>query len=164
MIFFITTIVPSSNFSVELRNVQKILFQTNCAIPSPIPLLITYMSEKCPQRPTRKDIFNSYPPKISIDQYRMFNNELVLLINEAIPLIVDESPSITKQRIQTGIVMSYIKKSEKLDLKKLPIPATPSFNNYSLICYEINTTDTESYWLNMSWNKIWEVKKGKKKI
>lgn len=164
MIFFMVGIVPSSNMTTALNGIQNLLFKKFKQIPAPFPLLITSISKNKPMRPTRKKILESYPEILTPGKYHISENQLLLKIEETYPLYLEDEYRQLNIQKNMGLIMSTAYDFTEDLIQKIPTENIRSFSNFSLSCYEIETENTELFWCHMNWNKIWEVKKGKKKI
>ncbi|MBI9098269.1 MAG: hypothetical protein JEY91_07310 [Spirochaetaceae bacterium] len=155
-----TTIVPSSNVSVKLKELQNFLFMHHLITPSPFPLNLTNLSKKKITRPSRKQISLTYPPVITLNNYSILKGNFLLSSEERFPCQCDNEFQHLIPLISSGCILGKTTSAEN-SLRDLPSSETFSFKNYSLAAYEIHSDETENFWMNMSWRKIWEVKKSK---
>ncbi len=164
MIFFMTIIIPPSNASIEISRIQKLIFKEFKLIPTPIPLLVTKLQIKKPQKPTRKKLADTYPSTISFNKYDYSDNGIILKINESIPLNIDEEILFYKEKNRGMIISTIIDGKKENLLHNIPYPQISTFSNYSLACLKMKSNGKTPFWLNIEWEKIWEVKKGKNNI
>jgi hypothetical protein len=159
-----TIILPYSNLNSELCNIQKMIFSETKCPPSPFPLLIVSLDSSAPRRPTRKEIQEKLPEKLSFRGMKLSHSNLILEIKEQIPNYCDPLLSAGNFTYNNGFILCTGPFCQSIQIGSLPVPETESCNKYSLACYEINSGGEENFWMNMRWNKLWEVKKGQKKI
>ncbi len=161
MIFFMTRIIPPSNSAVELAKLQKELFRLHNYIPAPMPLLITSIEAEKPEKPTRKKINELFVQRITFTEYSSTKNSLFLKTETSTNIYIDKTLPFNKKDFENGMILSSIQDNNKNELSRLVLPEIRSFSNYSLACYKVKTENSEPFWLNMEWEKLWEVKKGK---
>lgn len=164
MIFFMTIIVPSSNLSAELNQIQKQIFSDFKYIPTPFPLLITALNTQKPNRPTRKEISLRFPEDLTMNGFSISGNNLILKVKEIISFSFDSELPFKNFNNENGFILSGCLTKNLKTIDSFTCPEIESISNYSLACYKIECENTEAFWLNMNWNKLWEVKKGKKKF
>ena len=153
MIFFMTILIPSSNISVKLKELQKQLFERNIIIPSPFPLIICTVSNEKPARPSRSLIAEKYPSEIVTVDYKIINESLMLMFEEPFNIESNENPI-------EGIILGRMNFSNHADIGYPPAEKL-SFKKFSIALYELQAESIDKFWLNMSWKKLWEVQKKK---
>jgi len=153
MIFFMTTLIPSSNISAKLKELQKRLFKKNIIIPAPFPLILCSVSDKNPARPSRSLIADEYPSEINPIDFKTVSGNLVLAFNKSIRGNPDE-------KLIDGIILGRLNTSNAAE-SSLTFTENFSFKNFSIAAYEVQSHSMDNFWMNMSWVKLWEVQKKK---
>lgn len=161
MIFFMTVIVPHSNLNRELSLIQKKIFSTYSLIIPPFPLLPIALSRSKPERPTRKEVNERLPETLTFMEFHRNKSHIILKIKESISVNSEPDLDISGITKENGFIIAAFNEKNTESFLKLSLPNTLSFSKYSLTCYEINCDDLFQFWKSMSWNKLWEVKKGK---
>ena len=157
-----TIIVPSTNILSQLKKIQSSLFEKYGMVPTPFPKLITSISKTEPNRPTRKWIFEHYPETIHLNGFDKNEKFLNMKTSEPIPFIIDND--LKQLNIESNKGFYLNSGSLSVDLNQLPQYKTLQFSNYQLACYIIDSDFKDEFLINMHWEKLWEVKKGKTKI
>lgn len=160
MIFFLTTITPSSNVEVRINDLKRDLFSDGLLIPLPFTVLPVEISLEKPIRPTRKEVAAKCPPLLIPRILTVDKGQLILTIRDEITCETGRKLKDSITIIPGAIFLGPLAK-ESMPRARLENQEIPSFKNYSLTCYEINCEDPESWWKNMSWVKLWDVKKSK---
>lgn len=151
MIFFTTFLIPSSNISVKLKIIQKKLFEDNIIIPSPFPLILCSVSAKKPKRPSRSIIAENYPSEIIPTEFKAVKKNLMMMFSK--PFYTDR-----KETIIEGILFGQINPSTSSNSYP-ELDENLSFKNYSLASFKVHSDSMDQFWMNMYWEKLWEVQK-----
>jgi len=96
-----------------------------------------------------------YPEQLTPGQLRIENKYLTLDFQEKLPFISD-----------LDLLPELMVFPGKMIFGEILSPPTDiadrnfrSFSKYSLATYRIETPSPDNWWKNMSWTKVWEVKK-----
>lgn len=160
MIFFLTTIIPSSNVEAEVKKQKSLLLRSNQIITLPITLIPVSITTTQPVRKTRKEIAATFPEKLTPLKPQMKDNHLIVPIEEKLSLHIDEPLKSLSPLFPNSIYYGQLQKNEG-QRDSLELSTLPFFRNYSLAIFKIDCASVSSWNRAFSWEKIQEVKKGK---
>lgn len=160
MIFFLTTIIPSSDVESELRKQKNDLLKKRVLHPLPFPLIPVSITKNLPIRTTRKMISATFPEIITLSAPYFYENKLIADINEEISFNVDEELDQISPIFSNRLIYGMGNESAP-ELDYLPLPPLKAFRNYSLATYKIHSSIPDNWIRGFSWEKLQEVKKGK---
>lgn len=160
MIFFLTTLILSSKGEVFFRNLKKHLLRNNSLIPLPFTVFPVGLSTKPPQRPTRKMLAEGLPEKLTAEGFSLHEDLLFIDYKEEFHFKSTCPEEINRQffpgKFHLGQWIGSSSDLSELCRSALPDPLT----KFSVALYEIQIQEDLVWWENMSWIKLWEVKKG----
>lgn len=160
MIFFLSTLIPSSNVESQIKKYKETLFQKQLIIPHPLILIPAALSLKKPDRPSRRLLAQQYPEKLTFEPLSLEKEIYSYSIKETIPFSCNESLAdltpLVKNKLFIG--QEYNKGFNDMPIEEFNLP---SIKKYSLAVYKISTESKKNWWHNMSWELIFQVRKGK---
>ncbi|MBN2656605.1 MAG: hypothetical protein JXR86_06065 [Spirochaetales bacterium] len=159
MIFFLTTLNPAPQVTGEIKKYKSLLFRSKILIPLPLTVIALSLSRDLPVRPERKKIADLYPDQLTPSTLRKVNSSLILSFREELTFHSDFDESFDSFFFPGSLYLGDLKTEGTTAESEFPHRDFSSITKYSLGCYRISTSTPDDWWFNMSWEKMWEVKR-----
>ncbi|MBB6478590.1 hypothetical protein [Spirochaeta isovalerica] len=166
MIFFLTTLIPSSNIESDIRKFKTHLYRQGILIPLPLTIITVSLTKELPRRPERKRIAKEYPSLLTPGSFKTEDKALKMDFCEELPFHSDfDIPFISYFSPGAWLLGELAEDESDNSVKSdFAVKHFPPFSKYSLAAYRIRAASTKDWWKSMDWEKMWEVKKGSDRI